>query len=229
MSLLTDTDLRTRMCIGQTWEDGSKLHIYPFSESCMTPVGYDLRTGKLYSSSVHGGPFKLEDNGRIGVSRGDTVLIATLEKVDMPKDRSISALIMSRVSMVSKGLSHVATTIDPDWEGNLLIAMTNHSRSTIELQVGQPICTVVFFENKSASTKNCEKLPGRLDIFVNELSSVAQAARKKEFLRLLIPVGIIILLGGVGYMIFRNNPGFVAMTAGGVALAGISQSLTAKR
>jgi len=76
-----------------------------------------------------------------------------------------------------------------------------------------------FFENKSPSTKSCEKIPGRLDIFVKELSEAAQKARKREYFKNLIPFGIIILFAGLGYKIFGNEPGFIAMAVIGVALA----------
>ncbi len=229
MCLLTDTDLEPRICAEKTWVGSETIHVYPFLEDCLTPVGYDLRVGKLYSSSLRGGPFELEENGRIPITPGDTVLISTLENIGMPKDRSLSALIGSKVSKVSRGLSHVSTTIDPDWNGELLIAITNHSTSTVELQVGEPFCTMVFFENRSPSTKACDKVPGRLDVFVRELSARAQAARKKEFLKTLIPISTIILFGGLGYWFFGNEPGFAAMTALGVGLAGILQVLLAKR
>ncbi|MDI6603454.1 MAG: hypothetical protein QME57_05140, partial [Patescibacteria group bacterium] len=229
MSLLTDTDLRSKICSDKNWKEGSKIHIYPFSEDSLTPVGYDLRVGNLYSSSLHGGPFRLEDNGRIVISPGDTVLITTLEKIGMPKDKSISALIMSKVSKVSKGLSHISTPIDPDYDGEPLIAMNNYSRSTIELLFGEPFCTIVFFENKSHSTKSCGKVPGRLDIFVNKWSAAAQTARKKEFVKVLIPISTILFFVVLGYVIFGNQPGFVAMVAAGVGLAGTIQSLIVRR
>ena len=229
MSLLTDTDLRGKICSDKTWKEQNKIHIYPFSEDSLTPVGYDLRVGNLYSSSIHGGPSQLKDNSQIAISAGDTVLITTLEKIGMPKDRSISALIMSKVSEVSKGLSHVSTTIDPDWDGNLLIAMNNYSRNTIKLQAGEPFCTVVFFENKSPSTKSCEKPPGRFDIFVKEMSVAAQRARKKETRKVSILIAVILIFGAGGYIIFGNEPGFIAMTAGGIALAEIVRLVIMRR
>lgn len=229
MSLLTDTDLRTKICTDKNWIAGNKIHIYPFSEDCLTPVGYDLRVGNLYSSSFRGGPFQIKSEEQILISPGDTVLITTLERIGMPQDRSLSALIMSKVSKVSEGLSHISTTIDPDWNGPLLIAMNNHSRDNIRLQVGDPFCTVVFFENKSASTKDCGKVPGRLDIFVHRMSTAARVARRRELIKASVPIGVIVLFAGLGYGIFGNQPGFVAMVAIGIALAEVIRLLLIKR
>lgn len=220
MPLLTDTDLRKIICTDEAWEDkNNKIHIYPFSEECLTPVGYDLRVGDSYSSAFKIGPFKLKEGAKIIIEPRDTVLITTLEKIDMPKSRLISALIQSKVSKVSKGLSHISTTIDPDWDGKLLIAVHNHSINKVELNFGEPFCTVVFFENKSASTKDCDKIPGRLDVFIDEWSAKAEKSKRRERLKSLVSPGIILLSIVVGYFIFGNRPGFIAFVAGGVALS----------
>jgi len=226
MSLLTDTDLKNIICSESNWTDRNKLHIHPFFEDCLTPVGYDLRIGSPYSSALKGGTFKIKEDEKIAISPGDTVLITTLEKVGMPKNRTVSALIVSKVSKVSKGLSHVSTTIDPDWEGNLLITIHNHSRENVNLNFAEPFCTTVFFENKSPSTKDCEKAAGRLDIFLNEWVNVTQKVQRKSIVKGLVPIAIIAIMGGLGYLIFGNNPGFVAMTAIGVGLSQIATLLT---
>lgn len=222
MSLLTDTDIKELICTDEVWEDqNEKIHIHPFAEESLTPIGYDLRVGNLYSSASNAGPFKLKENDSIIIEPRDTALITTLETVDMPKDRYISALILSKVSQVSKGLSHISTTIDPDWNGHLLIAVHNNSKNKIELNFGDAFCTVVFFENKSPSTKNCNKYPGRLDVFINEWSSKARKAKSKERFKIWISPGIIFLSVALGYYLFGNNSGFIATVAAGVALSQI--------
>ena len=122
MSLLTDTDLRRILCIQKEWPDKNKLHIFPFKEDCLTPVGYDARVGELYASSMSAKMSTLGSGETITIRPGDTVLIETLEDVGMPMNRTISAFITSKVSKVSKGLSHISTNIDADWKGKLLIA-----------------------------------------------------------------------------------------------------------
>lgn len=219
--MLTDTNLRNLICNDKEWTDKDKLHIYPFSEDSLTPVGYDLSVGGIYSSSLKGGPFELKGGDKLTLYPGDTTLITTLETVDMPKNRAVSAIIQSKVSKVSKGLSHISTTIDPDWEGHLLIAVHNHSKNSVRLEFGETFCTVVFFENKLPSTKDCQKIPGRLDIFLNQWSEAARKTRKRERVKAVIPVATIVLVGGLGYFIFGNNPGFIAVVAIGVALSQI--------
>ncbi len=232
MSFLTDTDLELRICEEKNWTGNDKIHIFPYSEDCLTPVGYDLRVGQRYSSSMFGGPFNIEKDAKLRILHGDTMLIETMERIGMPKDRSLSGLVNSMVSIVSQGLSHVSTTIDADWNGKLLIALTNHSKHIIELTVGQTFCTVVFFENKSPATRSWEKEPGRSDILLKNLASSSEYQRKKMAKKQKIKIGLLFgtpfLFLVIGYWIFGNAPGIIAMTALGGFLAQILSNHIAK-
>ncbi|MBN2845536.1 MAG: hypothetical protein JXQ25_06070 [Deltaproteobacteria bacterium] len=227
MSLLTDTDVRLILCNEKGWTDKSKLHIYPYEEECLTPIGYDVRVGNQYASAIDAAIFELGSDGKVEIRPGDTVLITTLENIEMPLDRSISAFITSKVSKVSLGLSHISTNIDPDWKGKLLIAMHNPSLETIALNVGESFCTLNFIKNLSPSTKDCGKEPGRTDVLLNKFVSNVKAARepelrKKKRRNMLISCGqiIMILLSLlVGCYFFQNGSGTIATTAVGIALA----------
>ncbi len=174
-AVLTDTDIREAMCTKEECKDPTKLHIYPFSEESLSPVGYDVRVGYRCTSTVRSETVELKPGGKVKILPNDTCLITTLETVDMPKDRSLSGLIVSRVTMVSKGLSHISTSIDPDWFGQLMIVVHNHANSSVELEVGTRLCTAVFLSNRSASTKSCGTFPGRDDIYRQRL---IEATRK---------------------------------------------------
>jgi deoxycytidine triphosphate deaminase len=174
--VLTDTDLRGRISASEDRGAANQIQIHPFSEDCLTPVGYDLRVGGKYASVLHGGPFEIQDGDSLEITPGDTTLITTLETIGMPGDRSLSAFIFAKVSKVSRGLSHISTTVDADWAGPLLIAVTNHSTSSVVLDYGEPFCTIVFMENVSPSTKACGKLAGRLDVLLERLAANARSA-----------------------------------------------------
>jgi deoxycytidine triphosphate deaminase len=154
VGLLTDTDLKKLIISDPNWLDKDKLHIFPYSEECLTPVGYDLRVGSQYASSIDAKLYSLNADNKVVIKPGDTVLITTLEDIGMPQNRKISAFITSKVSKVSKGLSHISTNIDPDWKGHLLIALHNPSRNIVSLDHGEAFCTVNFIENKSAAKHN---------------------------------------------------------------------------
>jgi deoxycytidine triphosphate deaminase len=206
MSLLTDTDLEPILSDNLQEQAGDKLVLSPFEEKCLTPVGYDLRVGKTYTVSDMGRKRKdLKQGETITLQPGTTALISTLEFVRMPKDKSITGLIESKVSQVSKGLSHVSTTVDPDWRGNLLIAIHNHA--------------IVFIKNVSPSTRDCDKQPGRLDIFLDTFQDRSLKAQKIRNRKDFLPPAIVAIAGIGGYLVFGNTPGFVASVAGGVAIS----------
>jgi deoxycytidine triphosphate deaminase len=226
MGLLTDTDLNN-LIHGNIEEKISdeELTIYPYDKDLLTPIGYDLRIGNEYSISNKVGKIKLTNNEEFVVKSGETVLIRILERILMPKNNNISGLVVSKVSITAKGLINSTTTIDPDWNGNLLLVIHNHSKAHVKLKQGQAICTVMFFENKSPSTKPSEKFDKRNDLLVelwNELNS--NAKRKQIFIKLLSPM-IIMVSFLLGLWIFGNAPGLIAIVALGVAL---SQFITFK-
>jgi deoxycytidine triphosphate deaminase len=219
--LLTDKDLSSMLCTDANCNEPDKINIFPFSQECLTPVGYDLRIGTKYSSVSLGKYF--EQCETINVIPGDTVLISTLETIGMPKTKKLSGLVNSMVSMVSKGISHISTTIDPDWDGPLIIAVTNHSKNIIELAKGTPFCTVVFLENKSSSEKPSGKTSGRSDIYLKSLAnksaeaSAKEQKSKKKIQRFGISISIFlpIIFLYLGYEFFGNGPGIIAMGAMG--------------
>ncbi len=206
----------------QATEQETKIGIEPFTEECLSPVGYDLSVGEQYSSALRGMGTISEDKPVI-IEPGDTVLIFSLEKVKMPKSKLVSALILSKVSQVSKGLSHIATTIDPDWQENyLLIAVHNHSIKNIKLEFKERFCTIVFFETKDASEKSSQTGGAeRLANFVHNYDAEARRKLKqiertnKEILIYhIISLSLIPLSIVVGYMFFQNKPELFITTAG---------------
>lgn len=224
-AVLTDTDLRQIISSEETINDASKLHIYPFAEDSLTPVGYDVRVGYRCTSTIRGETIELKPGDKIKILPGDTCLITTLETVDMPKDRSLSGIIVSRVTMVSKGLSHISTSIDPDWFGQLMIVVHNHANSAVEIEVGSRLCTVVFLCNRSASTKSCGTFPGRDDIYRKRLLDATRKRHIKEELWVWLPVAVIPVSIGLGYILFGNNPGLNAVSTAGVAVYGVLHAL----
>ena len=217
MSVLTDTDLE--QLLSHTESAGS-LAISPYDKKCLTPVGYDLRVGETYTTSDARQVQKdLKDGETITLRPGRTALISTLEHVRMPEDRRITGLIESKVSQVSKGLSHVSTTVDPDWRGHLLIAIHNHAIEKVELAYGETFCTLVFLENTSPSTLDSDKQPGRLDIFLNQFQEKSIKAQRTQNIRDLIPPAIVIAIAAAAYPVFGNSSGFIAAVSVGIVIS----------
>lgn len=70
----------------------------------------------------------------IYVKAKDTVLAVSREYISVPL--RIAGYVVSRVSKVSEGFGHVSTSIDPNWKGALLIALSNPSNKPIKVYVG---------------------------------------------------------------------------------------------
>ena len=241
MSLLTDTDIRAILCDSETWENPKEsLRIFPFSEQSLTPVGYDLRVGDTYASSIDAERYELREGDVVTIRPGDTVLITTEESVDMPQSSVLSAFITSKVSKVSMGLSHISTNVDPDWQGNLLIAMHNPSVVTLKLKQGETFCTINFIKNLSPSTKSSKKPPGRTDLLLEafvenlrkekaerQIEEHRSEKSKRIWNRCVLTLQFLIIIGGglTGLYVFGNNPGFIASTALGVGVATVLQGL----
>lgn len=64
----------------------------------------------------------------------DTVLIVSNEFICLPNN--VAGYVTSRVSNVVRGFGHISTTVDPNWKGALLIALSNPSNHPIRVQVG---------------------------------------------------------------------------------------------
>jgi len=229
MSLLTDADIEKLIIDEKNWTDKNKLYIFPSDrDKCLTPVGYDVRVGKQYASAIDANLYEnLKKGDDVVIKPGDTILITTLEFIGMPQDKSISAFITSKVTVVSKGISHISTNIDPDWKGNLLIALHNPSHSTVILKCGDPFCTLNFIKNESPATRDCGKEPGRTDVLLQQFIKIVRLAKEKKskkesrqyWIRFSLKACVILLFCALGYFIFKNTIGFIAMTSLGVGIA----------
>lgn len=198
MSVLTDADILQQL----NSTDG--LRIRNLDEDYLTPVGYDLRAGGLCVSSADGKLQILAKDEKIALKPGSTTLISTLEEIEMPMNRGLSGFIFSKVSLVSKGLSHVSTTIDPDWKGRLVIAIHNHSRSAIEISFGQPFCTLVFLTNKSGSQKPSKREGGRNDLFMRTFAQRNALNIKRAALWVL--ARIVLICAAAAALVYYSTP-----------------------
>jgi deoxycytidine triphosphate deaminase len=220
MALLTDTDL-LKIIFSESDKKPSNEHvtILPYAESSLTPVGYDLRIGNEYSVSSVVGQITLSEKEEFKIEAGETALIRIYEKIIMPKNKSISGIVVSKVSITAQGLINSTTTIDPDWSGHLLLVLHNHSKTHVLLKQGQPVCTALFFQNASSSTKPSEKYDSRNDLLVNFWNKITKNAMKKRRFYNFVSLFIIILSFVIGYSIFGNAPGLIASVALGVAIS----------
>ncbi|MES1022014.1 deoxycytidine deaminase [Gloeocapsa sp. BRSZ] len=207
--MFSDEDIKEELDKGIT--------INPFKPEYLTPIGYDLRVGEFgFSWKTHK---KIEiQKEKLLIEPDDTVVIQTYESVKLSKQ--FGATIHSMVTqVVRRGLSHISTTIDPGWSGTLLVSVHNYRASAIELEFGEPFCTVCFYKMQSATKQDIRISPNRDDIW-RELLELAR--REKEKIQLekrkeeekkekeyrdrqtcLVALVVLVLIFG-GFMSFKN-------------------------
>jgi len=207
MTLLTDTSIR-EILIGdkERWmQDSStkqeKLLIAPFYEQALTPVGYDLRVGERFlkmSTKLRRPQAKsnrLKKNGEITIKHNEVVAIETEEFIGMPQNRKYSGILVSKVSIAERGISHISTSLDPDYKGRMIITLTNHSKRKATLKREQPFCTVVFFKNEKPASKVCEKDPNKhINFLLEEWSLPPKLIGRKLLFNIIKVLGLLIPL-----------------------------------
>lgn len=115
------------------------LVIAPYDDANVKGCGYNLTaTEFIYSTkkkrlltihkSNHGTTF-------VYLPRHDTALILTREYIKL--SGRLAGAFYSRVQLVSQGLGHISTTLDPCWDGMLLFAVNNPSNRRIRFVISE--------------------------------------------------------------------------------------------
>lgn len=167
MSVLSEQDIIDEL--------GKGILIYPFQKSQLTgsclaltasEFAYAIKDKKLLD--VHSDPNQPERKFFTLPPR-DTVLVWTNESVCI--NESFCGSIMARVRLVSKGIGHIGTRVNPNWGGILCITLHNLSDTDIQIDLGERIAYLRFHKllSKSLSPKNLHN-PARPDILPESCS-----------------------------------------------------------
>ncbi len=162
MSLYSDKDITKSL--------NKDIVIEPFTPKRLTPIGYDFTVGE-YVYSLESGIINIAD-GAYAIPPKNTVQIMTKESLWV--SGRIGGTFHSKVSLVSKGLSHISTTLDPNWYGPLLITLRNNTDKAINLHPEDPFVTLVFARVRTPTNMPHKKLPFRKDILVEQLQNQTQ-------------------------------------------------------
>lgn len=136
--------LANKLIYPQGYEKNYKAASYDITP---TAIAMSTRSGMLETVFVD--RKKLYQNEHyIYVHPKDSVLIISNEFIRVPTN--IAGYISSRVSNVARGFGHICTTIDPGWNGAVLIALSNPTNKPIRIEVGingkksYPLATMTF-------------------------------------------------------------------------------------
>lgn len=154
--MLSDVDIIERVGNGS-------LEIDPYEEDNVEPASIDLRLGESFKRPKLGQDIKpinlnsdsstkwKDEDGPVTIFRGDFILAATLERVSLPDN--LTAQVLGRSSFGRLGISvhQTAGFIDPGFNGQITLEISNHGPQPVKLQPEQRVCQIVFSELSSSA------------------------------------------------------------------------------
>lgn len=154
---------------------GEHIIIHPFDVAHLRGAAYNARVGNFVwlrpgannpaDAQRLKTPIKpeiIEGKGKMyKIPPGAIVYMLTKEVIHV--DGSVAGLIHSKVDLVSKGFTHISTTLGPNWIGPLFIALQNVTADTLQLWEGETVLKVVFFRLAKPTTFEPNNPPGRPD------------------------------------------------------------------
>ena len=106
------------------------------------------------------------NNGIFSIPAHKTAIVWTEEFIHI--NNSMCGSLHSKVSLVSKGLGHIGTRVNPNWGGILAIALQNHSASDVQVRVGETIAYLRLHKLTSKSYIDPEE-GGKLEDVVSDM------------------------------------------------------------
>lgn len=147
--------------------NGKLFLIYPSENSCFTPLGYDLRIGKHIVLSHHGEGSILHDDDNFVFPPNSANLIITKERVWL--SGYVMASIHSRGSLAARGLFINSTTVDPHWNGTMIMRIYNSSPREEKIPKGKAFATMVIHSLRSKTLHSPATDPLRVSSRLIEL------------------------------------------------------------
>jgi len=170
--------------------------IYPFDKQNLTPVGYNFSFSR-FIVSLNKRNFvpiirdEVAKNCFFVLKPNETVLVLTYETIAVSK--YIGGTFHSKVSLVAAGLGHVSTTLDPGWQGQLLIPLNNPTKHSVkvvieetknEKNIRKTFLTLVMFSSTQSAVRNAmENKPARIEILEKIISGENRNRKRKELCR----------------------------------------------
>lgn len=156
---------------------GKKVYIWPFEKANLKGSTYNL-TASCVAISASTKKSLLNENYKISIPSNDTALIQTNESIYVTED--ICGTYHSKVSLVTKGLSHIGTTLDPCYFGTSLIAIHNHSNEPVDIKVGNTFASLMFHKIPKSSRSRHDNPPFRNDLVSTHSFDFKDDAKIKE-------------------------------------------------
>ena len=173
--------------------DEEEMVICPYQDKNLTPVGYNL-TFSRFIISLHKKEFvRLHKEGNewcFYLKPKETVLVLTMESIWVSK--YIGGTFHSKVGLVTYGLGHVSTTLDPGWQGQLLVPLNNPTGDKIRIVVAiqtrdlkmeyQTFITMVLFRSETPAIQTVDNETARIELLEKIVEDIHLS--KKERLQI---------------------------------------------
>lgn len=141
-------------------ELGRNIVVYPLNTPNIRASSLNLTASK-YAWSLNTKESITQNDIIIVIPKHDTALVMTEENLHVSE--KISGTYHSKVGLVTKGIGHIGTLLNPMWIGNSLIALHNQTDQDIQISVGDVIVAVCFYRVGKASTfHDTQNTPGRI-------------------------------------------------------------------
>jgi len=183
--MLSDKDIKDQLALGAN----ADLCIDRIDDTSISPVGYDVRAGDTVFSLRKKKIFALE-GGELQLVPGDTFFISTYESFAL--SNRIGGLTVSRVSPLLDGLQMTALTVDPTWNGKLLIVLTNSGEKPVPIKYKQKLMTLCLFWAASPSTKTADRTRWDDQEIRKKFGEIQQAAESRFEKKLVRDVVIVL-------------------------------------
>lgn len=136
---------------------------------CIFPLNVDNLKGNTINLTASKFAWSLKkecsivDNNEIVIPPNDTALIYTQESIYVTK--KIGGTYHSKVKLVSQGLGHIGTTLDPEYIGPSLIAVHNHTDKNRKIRVGDTfVSLVLYYLHSPIPAKMHNNAPGQKEV-----------------------------------------------------------------
>ena len=124
-------------------------------------ISYDLRIGQEYRDHRDAGKRTLNHSGTIVLHPGTAVIVETEEFVHLP--HTLFALLVPKVSLLQKGISHTTSKVDPGYQGRLLVTLFNLGKQAVTLKRYDPCCAMCVMRVEGTArpyTKSDKRIEG---------------------------------------------------------------------
>ena len=114
----------------------------------MQPSGYNLTPTRFFYSTKKKRFLDIieeEEEVYVMIDKNDTVLVLTRESVAISE--SLTGAFYSKVKVVSDGFGHVSTTLDPGWDGKLLISLNNPTNKKIKFSIEKNVYGKIIYNS----------------------------------------------------------------------------------